>query len=141
MGKVKVFLDSDVIISSLLSKTGASFEILKNAKVKKVISKTIKEEVLSVAKRLSIDLAGERIYKNIKIVPIKLKKARLAEEYLSYVLDQEDSHVVAGANIAKANFLLTHNLKHYQVTKIKNDFEIIVMKPGNFLQYLRSLKI
>ena len=140
MGKVKVFLDSDVIISSLLSKTGASFEILKNARVKKVISTTIKEEVRVAAKRLNIDLSKKNLFQDLKTISLKLKKARLAEEYLLYVLDQEDSHVVAGAYIAKANFLLTHNLKHYQVAKIKNDFGIIVMKPGNFLQYLRSLK-
>lgn len=140
MGEIKVFLDGDVLVSSLLSKTGASFKILNDSKITKVITRTIKEEILNVAGRLNLDLSKTYIFPDIQIVTLKLEKPRLSEMYIPYVLDQEDSHVVAGAQKAQANFLLTHNLRIYRVEKIKNDLEIIVMKPGQFLQYVRSLR-
>lgn len=138
MDKIKVFLDSDVIISSLLSKTGASYEILKNPQITKVVSETIKAEVNDVARRLNIIFSNENIFRKMEVISLKLDKARLVKTYLPYVLDEEDSHVVAGVVNSKSRFLLTHNIKHYQVEKMKRDLEIITMKPGIFLQYLRS---
>src|SRR3989344_7569203 len=97
MGQIKVFLDSDVIVSALLSQTGASFEILTTSKIKKVISETIQAEVAEVIKRLQIPISHKNIFKGIEVISLKLDRARLVEIYLPYVLDQEDSHVVAGA--------------------------------------------
>lgn len=36
MAKIQVFLDTDVVIASFLSKAGASYEIIKNSKVDKI---------------------------------------------------------------------------------------------------------
>lgn len=138
MDQIKVFLDSDVFISALLSHKGASFEILNNISIYKIITKTIQEEVVDVAKRLDISLTQVNIFQKIKIISIKLDKTRIVRSYLSYVLDIEDSHVIAGAHSARTQFLLTHNTKHYHQELIKKDLKIITMKPGNFLQYLRS---
>lgn len=138
MDQIKVFLDSDVFISALLSHKGASFEILNNVSINKIITKTIQQEVTEVAKRIDISLSNVNIFQKIKICSIKLDKARVVRSYLSYVLDVEDSHVIAGAHTARTQFLLTHNTKHYRQELIKKDLKIITMKPGNFLQYLRS---
>ncbi len=140
MDKIKVFLDSDVLISALLSKTGASFEILRNSKITKVISKAIETEVHDVIARLNLDTQPNDVLQDIEIVTLKLEKARLSKMYVSYVIDEEDSHVVAGAMKAKVKFLLTHNIRHYHVVRIKNNLELNVMKPGLFLQYLRNLE-
>lgn len=138
MEEIKVFLDSNVVFSSLLSTKGASFQILKNNKIIKIISRTIKNEVLEVAKRHNIDLSNKKIFAGLKIISLHLKKDKVNKLYSSYVSDLEDSHVVAGAHKSKSKFLLTHNIKHYQIAKIQNDLGIIVIKPGLFLQYLRS---
>lgn len=137
MGKIKVFLDSDVIVSALLSSKGASFEILNNTKIVKIITHVIKNEVLEVTKRLNLPIPNREL-EQFEIVNISLDKTRIVEKYFPYVLDQEDSHVIAGAEKEKVRFLLTHNLKHYQTDKIKKDFDILTMKPGTFLQYLRN---
>ncbi len=138
MDSIKVFLDSDVIISALLSTRGASFEILNNLQITKFISESIKLEIKEVSKRLGINNFNTKLLSNLEVIKINLTKERLVENYVPFVIDQEDSHVVAGAVKAKVNFLLTHNLKHYRVNKIKDQFHIITMKPGLFLQYLRS---
>lgn len=140
MGKIQVFLDTDVIISALLSQTGASVIVIKNPKIIKIVSKTVQKEVNEVAKRLNIDNQKiEGIIKNIRVNSLNLTKNEILAEYKKFVSDKKDSHVVAGAKRLKLRFLLTHNLKHYQVDKIKAQLGIIVLKPGNFLQYLRSL--
>jgi len=138
MAKIKVFLDTDVIISSLLSQKGASFEIINNKKIKKIISKILKSEVEEVVKRLSIKKSPW--LKNIETVSLNLSKKKLLKDYSAYVFDQKDSHVIAGAKLSNSRFLLTHNTKHYNILRIKNGLEIVVMKPGVFLQYLRSKK-
>lgn len=139
MGKVKVFLDTDVIISALLSKTGASFEIIKNSKVNKIVSTGIEREVAEVAKRLKInreDIKG--VLKNCKITSLSLTKKNIINKYSSHVFDKEDAHVVAGADLSESKFLLTHNARHYKADRINNNLKVIVLKPGDFLQYLRS---
>lgn len=137
MGKIKVFLDTDVIVSALLSSKGASFKILNNSTIVRIITTVIKEEVLEVASRLNLPAPNQTIEK-LQVMNITLDKARIVQQYFPYVLDHEDSHVIAGAKKAKVRFLLTHNLKHYKTDKIKKDFDILIMKPGTFLQFLRN---
>lgn len=137
MGNILVFLDSDVIISALLSSKGASFKIINNSKIYKVISQTVAFEIEEVTKKLNISLSRSNVFQGIETRRLNLGKTRLANDYFRYVIDQEDSHVVAGADEAKVKFLLTHNLKHYKIEAIKKDLSIITMKPGHFLQYLR----
>lgn len=140
MEKIQVFLDTDVVISALLSQTGASYEVINNSKVKKIVSKAVKKEIVEVTKRLDIgDKNLKSVLKNIKIVSLNLKKKTVEENYSDYVFDKDDTHVIAGGHISKSKFTLTHNLKHYRVNRINSDLKIIVLKPGNFLQYLRSL--
>ena len=134
MGKIQVFLDADVIISSLLSKTGASYEIINRTKVIKVISKIVKNEIEEVAKRLGLFHEPKKLYKNLKIVSVNATKEDVLKSYQEYVFDREDSHVVAGAKKSKSKFLLTHNIKHYNVNKINSDLGIKVIKPNNFFQ-------
>ncbi len=113
MGKIKVFLDTDVIISALLSKTGASFEIIKNPKIDKIVSTGIEREVAEVAKRLKIDRKDVKgVLKNCKTISLGLIKKNIINKYSNHVLDKEDAHVVAGADLSESKFLLTHNIKH-----------------------------
>lgn len=126
---MKVFVDSDVVISSLISNTGASAQLLKtNNDIIKIISNLSKKELKIVMTRLKMD----KPLPKLKIVIIHNFK-----KYSVYSTDPNDAHIVAGAHQAKVNFLITYNLRHYRVERIKQDLNIIVMTPGIFLQYLR----
>ena len=140
MAKIQVFLDTDVIISSLLSKTGASNYVINNPKIEKIITNTVSQEVKEVGERLNIEAGSTvKILNNLKTIVLDMTKKDLIKNYGDYVIDENDTHVVAGSDRSKSKFLLTHNCRHYKVNKIENDFRIIVIKPGNFLQYLRSI--
>ena len=138
MEQIKVFLDTDILISALLSKTGASSEVLKIKGFQKIISNTVKSELKEVCARLNIS-HREKLLKNIDCISLNLPKQRIIKNYLEYVFDEKDSHIIAAAVKSKSKFLLSYNIKDYKIDKIRNNFGIIVSKPGNFLQYLRSL--
>jgi len=135
-----VYVDSDVVISSLLSRTGAAYHLLNYSTITLIISSISLTEIKKVISRRGMEQKQfeQLIQKRLKIVTIKQGVSTLKVKYLSYVLDINDAHIVAGAKAAKVDFLLTYNLKHYKTTKLKDDFNIQVLTPALFLQYLRS---
>lgn len=139
MGKIKVFLDTDVIISSILSETGASYEIIRSSEFVKIISISVQKELVEVGLRKNVDSRklGLRLSK-VKTIAAHLSKSEVLKRYGRYVNDEKDSHVVAGAVKSKSDYLLTFNVKHYQIERIKTDLGVTVIKPGVFLQYLRN---
>ncbi|MBM3283929.1 PIN domain-containing protein [Candidatus Gottesmanbacteria bacterium] len=137
-----VFVDSDVVISSLISKSGAAYLLLHCNLVSPVISSISLKELETVRKRLNIEKYHlDRLKKErLKIVKLKESVNRIKKCYQDYTFDINDSHIIAGAHKAQIRFLISYNIQHFQVEKIKKDFGIITLSPGHFLQYLRSLK-
>jgi len=134
MRPIRIFLDSDVIISSLLSSTGAAYLLTHQKSAIKYISNLSVKEIKIVTKRLEIKtISVDQLLSRLKIVRLKKDFGR------EYVTDVNDSHVVNGAVAAKARFLLSYNLKHFKIEKIKRELNILVYRPAQFLQYLRSL--
>jgi predicted nucleic acid-binding protein len=133
---MRVFIDSDVVISSLLSSRGAAYILLNAAGVTRIISTASVKELRVVCKRLNIpgDALDALIQKRFMVASIRGK----TQDYQIYVTDPNDSHIIAGAVSAKTPYLLSYNLKHFKVEKIKNDLEILLMTPALFLQYMRS---
>jgi predicted nucleic acid-binding protein len=139
---LKVFIDTDVLITSLISKTGASYFLIKKTNVKLVASNFSKDEAYRVVKRLNLSKTSlDKTLKNrFSSTTIKEPMKKVKTKYQKYVLDINDAHIVAGAKEAQAKFLITYNIKHFDVEKIKNDLKILVMRPAQFLQYTRSQK-
>lgn len=134
-----IFVDSDVVISSLISKTGAAYFFTQKPNINKFISNISFSEQLEVVKRLKLDREElEKLIKNSFSI-IKLENIdSIKEQYQKYVFDKNDAHIVAGAVEAKARFLISYNLKDFKIEEIKKDFKIIILTPALFLQYLRS---
>lgn len=138
----KIFVDSDVIISSLISSSGASYFLLnQTSNLKFYISNISHKELVEVVDRLKIaqDKLKNLLKKRFKKINLKDDLAEIKLSYSEYITDPDDTHIVAGAKEAKVNFLISYNTKHFKVDKIKQDFNIVVMTPAIFLQYLRSI--
>ncbi|MDO8573184.1 MAG: PIN domain-containing protein [Candidatus Daviesbacteria bacterium] len=138
----KVFVDSDVIVSSLISSLGAAYFLLNQARgLEFFISNISQKELIGVADRLKIDQAKlEKLFqKRFKKVFIKEKLEEIELNYSEYTIDPDDAHIIAGASKSKASFLISYNIRHFKTDKIKKDFNIAVMTPASFLQYLRSV--
>jgi predicted nucleic acid-binding protein len=138
--KLKIFVDSDVVISSLISSSGAAHLLLNQENLQLTISNLSLKEIKEVAKRLNI--AGERVDQlitKLKIVKMSQSLPQIKKEYTNFVYDQDDAHIIAAAVLSKAKYLISYNQKDFNSNQIKMHFDIILMTPGQFLQYLRSL--
>jgi len=133
-----VYLDSDVIISSCLSSTGAAYLLLEKDNLVKFYTDIQKYELKTVINRLNI--APEILHQTLKkctLIPLKSPNLDL---FSKHTLDTHDRHIIAGAVASKAKFLISYNLKHFYIDTIKRDLNITILTPAQFLQFLRSLK-
>jgi len=138
---VKVFVDTDVVISSLISEKGAAFLLLTNTKgIQLYISNISLQETEKVVARLGLESEKGRdfIEKRLDVVEILEEASEIQAKFSNYVLDFDDAHIVAGSVTAKAQFLISYNIKDFKKAEIKEEFNIIVATPANLLQYLRS---
>lgn len=138
----KVFVDSNVVISSLISSKGASYLLLNQiSNFKFFISNISQNELTKVATRLGIDQAKLKslLQERFEKVHLKQNLKEIELDYSEYILDPDDAHIVAGAKESKVNFLIIYNTRHFKADKIKQDFNIIVMTSATLLQYLRSV--
>ena len=142
MRKIKVFVDSDVIISSLISSTGAAYFLIHKTNLELYITNQSVTELEIVADRLNLNPVKLKnlIKDHLKILKLEESLAKVKEKYNQYTYDLNDSHIVAGARQANPNFLITYNTRHFKADKIKQDFKIIVITPAYLLQFLRSRK-
>lgn len=134
--KLRAFVDSDVVVSAVISDRGAAALLFSGRSgVELTVSDLSKRELVDVVGRLGLEQVKlDEILADLETIKLKEK-----EKYKIYVSDVRDAHVVAGADQGKCGFLLTYNTRHYDTEKIKRELNIIVMTPGTFLQYLRSL--
>jgi predicted nucleic acid-binding protein len=139
---VSLFLDSDVVISSIISSKGASYQLINTSPHKKTISSYSIKELYLVIERLNLHKThlDTLVSPNnkIKVEKISLQMTVIKKKYSVYVRDINDAHIVAGASLSKSCFLITYNIRHFNIDIIKKDFNIIIMTPGQFLQYMRS---
>lgn len=142
MRKIKVFVDSDVVISSLISEKGAAYLLINEQNSNFFISNISKEELEKVADRLKLnqDKLQNLIKEKLKTVKLNQNIENIKKEFKDHTSDPNDAHIIAGAVKAKVKFLLTYNLKHYKRQEIHKKFDIIVFTPAQYLQYLRSLE-
>lgn len=142
MKDFKIFVDSDVIISSLISAKGAAFHLLNQTKANFYISNHSIDELKIVAKRLNIDIEklNKLLSSNLKKIDSRKDLPQIKKQFAGYAIDPNDCHIISGATDAGAKFLITYNIRDFRVDKIKKDLNIIVITPARFLQYLRSLE-
>jgi predicted nucleic acid-binding protein len=138
---MRIFLDSDVIISSFISSSGASYYLLNNNlnALQLYISNFSITEIEVVTKRLNIQNKLKNLESRINIINLDTGIDNVRNLFKEYVYDVDDTHIVMSAKESKSKFLLTYNMKDYNIDLIKKDFNIIVLKPGMFIQYLRSI--
>lgn len=134
---MRVFVDSDVVISSLISNKGAAHLLINETKaIECFVSDASIKELEQVADRLKLDRS-----KLAKTIKTRFHTVNLGNQPnpSGYTYDLNDEHIVNGAVAAEAKFLITYNAKHFDENKLKDSFNIIVLRPGAFLQYLRLI--
>lgn len=114
---IKVFFDSSVILSSIISNKVFSFKLLELVKKRKiigVISETVIEEVKRNLEKIKIEKKqdlGDFFVSNNFIILEKISEEDI-KPYLKTV-EEKDAHIFFAAILAKCEFLATLDKKHF----------------------------
>ena len=122
--KRKIFVDSDVVLSSLISSKGAAYFLLNETDLNLFISNFSIQELERGVNKLNLDKDQliDLVRKRLKIVKFIKKSGKIKKDFRDYVFDEDDAHIVAGTRKAKAKLILSYNIKDFNISKLKDDF-------------------
>ena len=136
---VKIFLDSNVILSGLLSDKGAPriiFDIL-SINLPLVTALTGRYNIIEVERTIQKKLpALLPIYKSyFRKAPIGIVPLPSAEEIKLFegIINEKDAPVLASAAKGKVSFLLTGDKKHFGKLKKFSACTFVIVSPSEFL--------
>jgi len=137
---MRVFVDSDVVVSSLISSTGAANFLINHIEIEPVISIHSITELQIVVQRIHVETGKIKllIKNRFEVIEITKDVKVLKQSYEKFVTDKNDALIVTGAHSANVSYLISYNLKHFKIEAIKNKLDILVLTPALFLQFLRS---
>ncbi|OIP57950.1 MAG: putative toxin-antitoxin system toxin component, PIN family [Candidatus Levybacteria bacterium CG_4_10_14_0_2_um_filter_36_16] len=124
---MRVYFDASVIIAGFLSSIGGSaqlFWLLQKKVLKGITSQTVIDEVLEEDKPTKLKRTKEEIENFIVRSEILVREAIPLEEIRKYeeLVDPEDSHLIAGANLTHCEYLVTLDKKHLLRDDIQKKF-------------------
>lgn len=138
--KIKIFIDSSVIIAALLSSDGGSAKIFKLCEggiAESWISNTVMGEVARNIKRKFPELKP-CFYQLLKTTGIKISKnpsKNMMKEAESWIKDKNDAPILAAAKLAKVDVVLTLDIRHFiKDTDVARKSGMQIMTPGEFLR-------
>jgi predicted nucleic acid-binding protein len=142
---VRIFLDSNVVLSGLLSSTGAPRIILDilALSLPGVIGLTGRYNLIEIERNIKkkapavLPVYNEYLPKlHLEIVP--LPSAAEISIY-SGIIAEKDTPVLVSAINGRADFLITGDKKHFDKAKIRKAIPFKIMNPSEFLEELAVL--
>jgi predicted nucleic acid-binding protein len=144
MKKPHIFLDSSALIAGIISDTGAAHALLKMGE-NEYIDLTISELVVLESER-TIAIKSPRDIPNLRHVIVQSQlniirdpSANEIKENLYLISDPNDVPILLSAMKAKADFLATHNRKHFlNDPKVAELSGLKIGTPGDALAWVRD---
>jgi len=141
----KIFIDTSVLIAATLSNSGASKMIFRLAN-KKYLTIMLTEKVVQEANKIMRKKYGQIEISDLINLLSDFKKSILLSpskneenQFKDIILDQNDTHILAGAKKYQADIILTLDKKHFFSNKIlKAKLPYTIKLPGDFLKELRK---
>ncbi|MEK7208894.1 MAG: hypothetical protein AAB677_01390 [Patescibacteria group bacterium] len=137
--RVKIFLDSSVVIAAVFSSTGGSFRLChesRNERLITCINQYVQDEVREVITlKYPSNINNINLllgWSKVKILPNP--KPKLVQK-IGRLINLEDAPVLAGALDYKVDFLITLDRKDFMTLKLKRfSFPTIIVTPKEFFQ-------
>lgn len=135
----RIFLDSNVILSGLLSDKGAPRLVLDllSLQLPFLIGLTGRYNLIEIERNLRKKMAALLpVYKrylptlNLKIIP--LPRPEEISEFSGHVTDK-DVPVIVSALQGRADFLVTGDKRHFEKLKVHGDYPFKTVTPAEFL--------
>jgi len=139
---MRVFFDASVIIAALLSPTGGSallFRFIKTGDIVGITSQTAIDEVVAEDKFEKINKTKEEIEQFIAKSGLRVREVITPSEIEPYrgLIDAEDAHLVAGANLTRCSHLVSLDKKHVLREDVRKRFlPLKIVNPKELLQEL-----
>jgi predicted nucleic acid-binding protein len=139
---VRIFLDSNVILSGLLSDRGAPRIILDLLclKLPFVVGLTGQYNLIEIERNISKKIPEVLpVYKaylpklNLEIIPLPLQNE--VKRFSGHVSDKDVPVLVSAVN-GKADFLVTGDKKDFDKLKLKNDYTFKILNPSEFIDLI-----
>jgi putative PIN family toxin of toxin-antitoxin system len=137
---MRVFFDASVIIAAFLSPQGGSsllLQLVKRGDITGITSQTVVAEVLEEDKPTKLKRPREEIERFIAESGLLVREAITPAqiELCRDLIDAEDAHLVAGANLTNCSHLVSLDKKHVLREDIKEHFlPLRIVSPKEFLQ-------
>jgi len=139
----KIIIDTNVLVSALRSKQGASYKLIS------LLSYDVYEHAVSVPLVLEyedvllrdvsvVDLTESDIKQFIDIVVALAHRVKVYFLWRPYLKDPKDDHVLELAVAAEADVIVTYNKKDFK--GVKKDFGIEVLTPYEYLKQMEVIK-
>lgn len=142
---MRVYFDASVIIAALLSPTGGSAQLLAFVRfglIKGVTSQTVLDEVFDQDKSERIKRSRNDIEQFIANSGLIVREIITEEEIYTYqgqLEDEDDLHLIAGANLTKCCYLVTLDKKHLLRSDVQKRFlPLLIVSPKELLEELIS---
>ncbi len=138
----RVFFDASIIIAAFLSETGGSsllFKYIEAGRIAGITSQTAIDEILEEDKPKKIKRSREEIEQFIAHSGLIIKENITLDEIVPYedLVEIEDAHLIAGANLTKCTHLVTLDKKHLLREDIQKRFlPLQIVSPRNLLEQL-----
>lgn len=140
MASAKIFVDTSVIIATLLSPTGGSsylFETYRGTCDFLINEHVLKEILRIITGKLSDDLAAEDFFRLAKTIRLKVKlnPPTDALKSLTSVIEQDDQPILASA-LEQADYLLTLDNHFFSeaVSQHVSTHGLHILKPKDFIE-------
>jgi len=141
--RIKVFIDTNVLIAGVASVTGASAAVLDLCEAE-ILQMVVSRQVLVEADRnFSAKLPGlvdqfRQFIRNLAPLMVEDPPAKAVEKAASLV-DRKDAAILAAAMQAEADYLITLDKRHFLKREVRNNVPLVVCTPAEFLRTFERL--
>lgn len=134
----KIFLDASVIIAAMLSPGGGSAKVIKLGQLGswiQITSLTVIDEVKDHIEKIGKSVMEiDQFIKEHSIV-VRKRVTKLEINPFIELVDETDAHLIAGAKLTGADFLITLDKKHLLKEDIRNKFKPLkIVNPEELLR-------
>lgn len=141
--KIKVFIDTSVLIAGLASVTGAAATVLDLCE-SEIIQMVISRQVLIEADR-NFSAKLPRLVDRFRqfmnnIAPLMVEDPSVsAVEKAAKIIDRKDAPILAAALESEVDFLISLDRKHFLTQRMRGKVPIKVLSPSEFLRMFERL--
>ncbi len=141
--RIKIFIDSSVLIAGVASVTGASATVLDLCEAKSIQMVISRQILVEADRNFSAKLPAlltqfRQFIRNLAPLMVE-DPPDVAVARAAALIAEKDAAILAAAMEAKVDYLITLDKKHFLKPKVKECISLTICSPAEFLRMFASL--